>query len=241
MACCSGQFGAGAIGGAFGLPWLRTRLGPDRFGRRWNARYCDCAGAVWFGPDDARGAGGECAGGRFLDRRPLRAEYLGPGRPAGMGASERSGDVRHHHVRSDNLGQPPPRPPPVERFARDGRHRDTRRFVLGWKMFRLERTLGARLVTYADDVVILCRRGKAKRPKRSRGLGFAGAASALPLLHRITTSSAKVTSRAPRVRSSLNIFHPSTNRRMSLCLPSRAKRSTGGGRGGGCPRLSLRT
>ena len=30
MACCSGQFGAGAIGGAFGLPWLRTRLGPDR-------------------------------------------------------------------------------------------------------------------------------------------------------------------------------------------------------------------
>src|ERR1700674_3876199 len=36
-----------------------------------------------------------------------------------------------------------------------------RRFVLGWKMFGLERTLGARLVTYADDLVILCRRGKA--------------------------------------------------------------------------------
>ena len=30
-----------------------------------------------------------------------------------------------------------------------------RRFVLGWKMFGLERTLGARLVTYADDLVIL--------------------------------------------------------------------------------------
>jgi RNA-directed DNA polymerase len=33
-----------------------------------------------------------------------------------------------------------------------------RRFVLGWKMFGLERTLGSRLVTYADDLVILCRR-----------------------------------------------------------------------------------
>jgi len=35
-----------------------------------------------------------------------------------------------------------------------------RRFVLGWKMLGLERTLGTRLVTYADDLVILCRRGK---------------------------------------------------------------------------------
>jgi RNA-directed DNA polymerase len=39
-----------------------------------------------------------------------------------------------------------------------------RRFVLGWKMFGLERTLGARLVTYADDLVILCRRGRPKQP-----------------------------------------------------------------------------
>ena len=38
-----------------------------------------------------------------------------------------------------------------------------RRFVLGWKMFGLERTLGSRLaMTYADDLVILCRRGKAE-------------------------------------------------------------------------------
>ena len=35
-----------------------------------------------------------------------------------------------------------------------------RRFVLGWKMFGLEQSLGAHLVTYADDLVILCRRGK---------------------------------------------------------------------------------
>jgi len=37
-----------------------------------------------------------------------------------------------------------------------------RRFVLGWKKLGLEESLGARLVTYADDLVILCRRGSAE-------------------------------------------------------------------------------
>jgi RNA-directed DNA polymerase len=37
-----------------------------------------------------------------------------------------------------------------------------RRFVLGWKKLGLERSLGTRLVTYADDLVILCRRGAAE-------------------------------------------------------------------------------
>jgi RNA-directed DNA polymerase len=37
-----------------------------------------------------------------------------------------------------------------------------RRFVLGWKKLGLEQSLGARLVTYADDLVILCRRGNAE-------------------------------------------------------------------------------
>jgi group II intron reverse transcriptase/maturase len=37
-----------------------------------------------------------------------------------------------------------------------------RRFVLGWKKLGLEQSLGARIVTYADDLVILCRRGKAE-------------------------------------------------------------------------------
>jgi group II intron reverse transcriptase/maturase len=41
-----------------------------------------------------------------------------------------------------------------------------RRFVLGWKMLGLERSLGSRLVTYADDLVILCRRGKAEEALR---------------------------------------------------------------------------
>src|SRR4030088_655942 len=37
-----------------------------------------------------------------------------------------------------------------------------RRFVLGWKMLGLEKRLRSRIVTYADDLVILCRRGKAE-------------------------------------------------------------------------------
>jgi RNA-directed DNA polymerase len=37
-----------------------------------------------------------------------------------------------------------------------------RRFVLGWKRHGLEESLGTRIVTYADDLVILCRRGNAE-------------------------------------------------------------------------------
>src|SRR5204863_1615129 len=36
-----------------------------------------------------------------------------------------------------------------------------RRFVLGWKKLGLEYSLGTRLVTYADDLVILCRKSTA--------------------------------------------------------------------------------
>jgi group II intron reverse transcriptase/maturase len=38
-----------------------------------------------------------------------------------------------------------------------------RRFVLGWKKLGLEQSLGSRIVTYADDLVILCTRGKAEQ------------------------------------------------------------------------------
>jgi RNA-directed DNA polymerase len=46
-----------------------------------------------------------------------------------------------------------------------------RRFVVGWKKLGLEDRLGSRIVTYADDLVILCRRGKADEAlQRMRGL-----------------------------------------------------------------------
>jgi RNA-directed DNA polymerase len=37
-----------------------------------------------------------------------------------------------------------------------------RRFVLGWKKLGLDESLGTRIVTYADDLVILCSRGNAE-------------------------------------------------------------------------------
>ncbi len=37
-----------------------------------------------------------------------------------------------------------------------------RRFVLWWKKLGLERSLNSRIVTYADDLVILCRKGNAE-------------------------------------------------------------------------------
>ena len=41
-----------------------------------------------------------------------------------------------------------------------------RRFVLGWKKLGLEKSLGTRIVTYADDLVILCRKGRAEEALR---------------------------------------------------------------------------
>ena len=37
-----------------------------------------------------------------------------------------------------------------------------RRFVLGWRKLGLGKCLGSRLITYADDLVILCKKGKAQ-------------------------------------------------------------------------------
>jgi group II intron reverse transcriptase/maturase len=41
-----------------------------------------------------------------------------------------------------------------------------RRFVLAWRKLGLDRRLGSCIVTYADDLVILCRRGKAVEASR---------------------------------------------------------------------------
>jgi retron-type reverse transcriptase len=41
-----------------------------------------------------------------------------------------------------------------------------RRFVLGWKKLGLEHRLGSRIVTYADDLVILCKKGNADQARQ---------------------------------------------------------------------------
>ncbi|MBI5568691.1 MAG: group II intron reverse transcriptase/maturase [Desulfomonile tiedjei] len=45
-----------------------------------------------------------------------------------------------------------------------------RRFVLGWKKVGLERRLGAKIVNYADDLVICCRRGADEALTAMRGI-----------------------------------------------------------------------
>src|SRR5512132_2848014 len=43
-----------------------------------------------------------------------------------------------------------------------------RRFVLGWKKLGLDKRLGSRIVTYADDLVILCKKGNAEEALQRR-------------------------------------------------------------------------
>lgn len=45
-----------------------------------------------------------------------------------------------------------------------------RRFVLGWKKLGWEEQLGARVVVYADDFVILCRRNAARAREKMQGI-----------------------------------------------------------------------
>ena len=92
-----------------------------------------------------------------------------------------------------------------------------RRFVLGWKMFGLERTLGSRLVTYADDLVILCRRGKAEAAlQRLREImgkltvseektGFTAAQGDTPARNRGSTRQGRAT---PLMRPSVSACKP---------------------------------
>ena len=45
-----------------------------------------------------------------------------------------------------------------------------RRFILGWQRWSASRRLDARIVNYADDLVILCRRARPTRPLQRCGL-----------------------------------------------------------------------
>jgi len=66
---------------------------------------------------------------------------------------------KHRSTRNRDEGRGSPQGSPISPLLSN---LYMRRFVLGWKKLGLERSLGTRLVTYADDLVILCRKGKAE-------------------------------------------------------------------------------
>src|SRR3974390_1677460 len=93
---------------------------------------------------------------RIVDRRVRHLIKMGLGCPVGTN-DNRGRKIRTTEARDNRRGIPQGSPisPLLANLY-------MRRFVLGWKMLGLERSLGSRIVTYADDLVILCRRGKAE-------------------------------------------------------------------------------
>src|ERR1700722_4628527 len=89
-----GAIGAGALTGAFGLPWLKRRLGPDRLGGAGGGRTPPPLGAR-----SRHRACRESGRRHFVDRGHVGAQRVGPALTAGMGACPRSGTLRHGHVR----------------------------------------------------------------------------------------------------------------------------------------------
>ena len=70
---------------------------------------------------------------------------------------DRGRKTRTTEARDDRRGIPQGSPPISPLLATIY----MRRFVLGWKKLGLEQRLGSRIVTYADDLVILCKKGNA--------------------------------------------------------------------------------
>src|SRR6202007_1963705 len=97
---------------------------------------------------------------RIVDRRVLHLIKMWLECP-GAETGDRGGKRRTTAARGNPRGSPP-RSPLSPWLA----NLYMRRCVLGWKMLGLERSLGSRIVTYADDLVILCRRDKAEEALR---------------------------------------------------------------------------
>jgi len=93
----------------------------------------------------------------FVDRRVLHLIKMLAGMPRGRKPMIEEGKTRTTEARDSRRGIPQGSPisPLLANLY-------MRRVVLGWKKLGLERSLGSRIVTYADDLVILCRRGKAE-------------------------------------------------------------------------------
>jgi hypothetical protein len=93
---------------------------------------------------------------RVVDRRVLHLIKMWPDCPV-EGTDDRGRKTRTTEARDKRRGIPQDSPlsPLLANIY-------MRRFVLGWKKLGLERSLGTRLVTYADDLAILCRQGSAE-------------------------------------------------------------------------------
>jgi RNA-directed DNA polymerase len=92
----------------------------------------------------------------IVDRRELHLIKVWPDCPVEE-TDERGGKTRTTEARDNGRGIPQGSPisPLLANLY-------MRRFVLGWKKLGLERSLGTRLVTNADDLVILYRKGNAE-------------------------------------------------------------------------------
>ncbi len=106
---------------------------------------------------------------RIVDRRVLHLIKTWPERPVEE-TDDRGRKTRATEARDQRCGIP--QGSPVSPLLANVY---VRRFVLGWKKLGLERSLGTRIVTYADDLVILCRKGNAEealqRPREIMGKG----------------------------------------------------------------------
>ena len=94
--------------------------------------------------------------GRIIDRRVLHLIKMWLDCPVEE-TDDRGRKTRTSQARDERLGIPQGSPlsPLLANLY-------MRRLVLGWEKLGLEESLGSRIVTYADDLVILCRKGRAK-------------------------------------------------------------------------------
>ena len=100
-----GMIGAGAVIGAFALPWLKRWLRSGQAGGGGHGRDRHCPRLVRH-----RAATGHCADrklrrGRVVDRGAGDDQRLGAGRAAGLGARPRAFDLRHRDVRRLDVRQ----------------------------------------------------------------------------------------------------------------------------------------
>ncbi len=98
-----------------------------------------------------------CVARRVVDRRVLHLISLW------LGCAVQENDKRGRKTRTTlnrDTGRGIPQGAPISPLLSN---LYMRRFILGWQQWKASRQLGARIVTYADDLVILCKPGTANQ------------------------------------------------------------------------------